>query len=68
MLIISIGLACLYLSIRAIYYSRIRDADKLKKFVGTKNRTFSLIIGIIGIPIGLIFLFLGIMIKYGGDK
>ncbi len=60
MLIIAIGLACLYLSVRAIHYSRKNDTEKLKKYIGTKNPIFGLVLGVIGVVIGLIFLLLGI--------
>lgn len=59
MLIIAIGLACLYLSVRAIHYSRKSDTAKLKKYIGTKNLKIGFILGLIGLVTGTIILLLG---------
>jgi len=66
--ILFIGLASVILGAKSIYYSRKKNTEKLKKYSGTKNPKFSFILGIIGVVIGLLFLFLGIISAYDGDK
>lgn len=68
MIIILIGMTSFSLGLRAVYYSRKRDAVKLKRFAGTKNPTIALILGVIGLVIGFIFFFLGLIITFNGDK